>query len=48
MAGLIIAPRREDFERYTPALLADLFRQVSITPPEKEEMIALFHQQKAT
>lgn len=48
MAGLIIAPRREDFERYTPALLADLFRQVSITPHEKEEMIALFHQQKAT
>lgn len=48
MAGLIIAPRREDFERYTPALLTDLFRQVSITPHEKEEMIALFHQQKAT
>lgn len=30
MAGLIIAPRREDFNRYSGELLTDLFSQVSI------------------
>lgn len=29
MAGLIIAPRHEDFERYSPEVLTDLFDQVS-------------------
>lgn len=30
MAGLIVAPRKEDFERYDKATLADLFGQVCI------------------
>ncbi|MEG2278174.1 MAG: DUF4922 domain-containing protein [Odoribacter sp.] len=34
MAGLIIAPRREDFDRYSEELLTDLFRQVCA---EKED-----------
>lgn len=29
MAGLVIVPRKEDFDKYTPALLADLFGQVT-------------------
>ena len=39
MAGLIIAPRKEDFERYTGDLLADLFKQVSLTPDQRKTMI---------
>ena len=38
MAGLVIAPRREDFERYTPELLEDLFGQVTVTPAQGEEI----------
>lgn len=30
MAGLIIAPRKEDFEKYNPELLADLLGQVTL------------------
>lgn len=30
MAGIIIAPRSEDFQKYTPELITDLYRQVSI------------------
>lgn len=30
MAGLIISPRREDFEKYSVSLLTDLFSQVTI------------------
>ena len=41
MAGLIIAPRKEDYERYTPELLTDLFNQVSINTTELEAII--FH-----
>lgn len=29
MAGLIIVPRQEDFEKYSPSLLLDMFAQVS-------------------
>lgn len=44
MAGLIIAPRQRDFERYDAALLADLFQQVSITPEEREQIVHLIQQ----
>lgn len=44
MAGLIIAPRQRDFERYDAALLADLFHQVSITPEEREQIVHLIQQ----
>ena len=44
MAGLIIAPRQRDFERYDTALLADLFQQVSITPEEREQIVHLIQQ----
>ena len=30
MAGLIISPRQEDFEKYSDTLLTDLFSQVTI------------------
>lgn len=39
MAGLIIAPRREDFDKYSAELLTDLFGQVSI----EEETMQLIH-----
>lgn len=39
MAGTIIAPRKEDFERYSPSLLADLFQQVTITPESLQYII---------
>lgn len=38
MAGLIIAPRKEDFERYDQALLHDLFGQVTITDEDWEKL----------
>lgn len=41
MAGLIIAPRKKDYERYTPELLTDLFSQVSINSSELDAII--FH-----
>lgn len=40
MAGLIIAPRKEDYERYSAPLLTDLFSQVSITPESEKYIIA--------
>lgn len=39
IAGVIVAPRREDFERYSAPLLADLFGQVTITPEQRESII---------
>lgn len=39
MAGLIIAPRKEDYERYTPELLTDLFSQVSINTSELDTIV---------
>ncbi len=44
MAGLIIAPRKEDFERYTPELLTDLFSQVSINTTELNDIVNLIKQ----
>ena len=38
MAGLIIAPRKEDFEKYTPDLLADLFSQVTLNSPAWDQL----------
>lgn len=39
MAGVIIAPRKEDFDKYSAPLLADLFRQITITPEHRETII---------
>ncbi len=39
MAGLIIAPRREDYERYSVELLTDLFSQVGADAPAWERII---------
>lgn len=50
MAGLVIVPRKEDFDKYTPALLTDLFDQV--TPDDStwelicRKMVALNQQDK--
>lgn len=38
MGGLIIAPRKEDFERYDHTLLTDLFGQVTITDETWNEL----------
>lgn len=43
MAGLLIAPRREDFERYSPDLLRDLFRQVTA---DEKAMNQIIHELK--
>lgn len=39
MAGLIIAPRREDYDRYSVELLTDLFSQVGADAPAWEHII---------
>lgn len=39
MAGLIITPRREDFDHYTPELLKDMFAQVSISGEESDLIV---------
>lgn len=43
MAGMIVAPRKEDFDRYSCSLLTDLFGQVTITP---ESMVSIVHKLK--
>lgn len=39
MAGLIITPRKEDFDRLSPELLTDLFGQVTICPSDVEKIV---------
>lgn len=39
MAGVIIAPRKEDFDRYSGPLLTDLFGQVTVTPECRQVLI---------
>ena len=39
MAGLIIAPRKEDFERYSIPLLFDLFKQVTLNQEQHNILI---------
>lgn len=39
MAGVIIAPRKEDFDRYSAPLLTDLFGQVTIPPDCRDILI---------
>lgn len=39
MAGVIVAPRKEDFDRYSVPLLTDLFGQVSATPEVRDALI---------
>lgn len=41
MAGLLITPRKEDFDKYTPDVLADLFSQVTIDNQSMEKIINL-------
>lgn len=37
-AGLLVTPRKEDFDRYTPALLTDLFGQLTLTDDTWEQL----------
>ena len=39
MAGLIITPRQEDFERLTPEKALGILREVSLTPDELQQVI---------
>lgn len=47
MAGLIIAPRREDFEKYSDAMLTDLFGQVTIDEPVWQKILSQIEQQNS-
>lgn len=47
MAGLIIAPRREDFEKYSASMLADLFGQVSVDEPAWQKILLQIEQQNS-
>ena len=40
MAGLIITPRQEDFERITPEMVLDILKEVSLTHDELQQVIA--------
>lgn len=39
MAGLIIAPRQEDFDKYSASLLTDLFAQVTVDEKEWRQIV---------
>jgi SpoIID/LytB domain protein len=39
MGGLMITPREEDFRKLTPEVAMDIYREVSITPQQIEEVI---------
>ena len=38
MGGLIITPREEDFRRLTPELILDIYRELTITPEQVEQV----------
>ena len=38
MGGLIITPREEDFRRLTPELILDIYRELSLTPEQMEDV----------
>ena len=38
MGGLIITPREEDFRRVTPELILDIYRELSLTPEQMEQV----------
>lgn len=40
MAGLIITPRQEDFDKYSDSLLADLFAQVTVDEKEWQQIVS--------
>lgn len=44
MAGLIITPRQEDFNRYSKILLTDLFQQVSVSDKHWQQIIGHLRQ----
>ncbi len=39
MGGLIITPREEDFRRLTPEVVLDIYREVSLTPVQLNEVV---------
>ena len=39
MGGLIITPREQDFRRLTPELILDIYRELSLTPEEMNEVV---------
>ena len=38
MGGLIITPREQDFRRVTPELILDIYRELSLTPQQMQEV----------
>ena len=39
MGGLIITPREQDFRRVTPELILDIYRELSLTPEQMQQVI---------
>ena len=39
MGGLIITPREQDFRRVTPELVLDIYRELSLTPEQMQEVV---------
>ena len=39
MGGLIITPREQDFRRVTPELILDIYRELSLTPEQMQEVV---------
>ena len=38
MGGLIITPREQDFRRVTPKLILDIYRELSLTPEQVQQV----------
>ena len=45
MAGLVITPRKEDFERLTPVRMQEILAEICITPEQVEQMVGLLQGQ---
>ena len=39
MGGLIITPREQDFRRVTPELILDIYRELSLTPEQMQQVV---------
>ena len=46
MGGLIITPREQDFRRVTPELILDIYRELSLTPDQMQQVVERVKSQK--
>ena len=47
MGGLIITPREQDFRRVTPELILDIYRELSLTPEQMQQVIERVKSEKS-